>query len=134
EWQGEGPDFRIQAAGRHWRLQLDEPQPSLSWSDGRSMARLLGLHHVASPARRDDPAFHPLSLVSCEHHRGRVQATYAPRAWHGLTIRASWGATPDRDGFDLEVQVGITSPDVLRRVEMVVGSHWSGKTGDPPPT
>jgi hypothetical protein len=134
EWQGEGPDFRIQAAGRPWRLKLDEPQPCLSWSDGRSMARLLGLLHVASPTRRDDRAFEPSSLVSCEHHRGRVQATYAPRTWHGLTIRASWEPTPDRDGFDLEVQLGITSTGVLRRVEAVIGSHWSGRTGDPPPT
>jgi hypothetical protein len=134
EWQGDGPNFIIQAAGRAWTLKLDEPQPCLSWSDGRTMARLLGLQHVAAPARRDDRAFDRSSLVSCEHHRGRVQATYAPRAWHGLTIRASWEPTPDHDGFDLEVQVCVTSPGVLRRVEAVVGSHWSARTGDPQPT
>src|SRR5262249_56955726 len=103
-------------------------------ADGRSMVRLLGLCHVAATGRRDDRAFDGSSLVSCEHHRGRVQATYAPRAWHGLSIRAVWEPTPDRDGFDLEVQAWVTSRGVFRRLEVAIGSHGARTAGDPSPT
>ena len=108
-WQGDGPVFTIEAAGRTWTLGLDEAHPCLSWSDGRSMARLLGLDHVAAIGRRDESAFTGPTLVSFERHRGRIQATFAPPGWHGLSIRAAWGPTPDRDGFDLEVQVSATA-------------------------
>ncbi len=133
EWQGDGPNFLIEAAGRRWSLDLRQPQPGLRWSDGHDSARLLALHHIAAPGRRDERAFEGSSLVSLEHHRGRVQATFVPRAWHGLTVRATWEPTPHEDGFDLEVQASVTSPGVLRRVEVVIASSWSGATGDRPP-
>jgi hypothetical protein len=133
EWQGDGPHFLIEAAGRPWGLDLDEAQPGLRWSDARSTARLLALHHIAAPGRRDERAFERTALVSLEHHRGRVRATFAPRGWHGLTVRATWEPTPHAEGFDLEVQVTVTSPGVLRRVEVAVASSWAlATTGRPP--
>jgi hypothetical protein len=125
DWQGEGPEFTIDSEGRRWTLRLDEARPRLSWSDGRLVARLLGLDHVAAIGRRDESAFSGPSLVSFERHRGRIEATYVPPGWHGLSVRAAWGPTPDHDGFDLEVQVHATSVGVLRRVEVAVVSTWT---------
>jgi hypothetical protein len=131
QWHGEGPDLTIDAVGRRWGLEVDDPQPGLSWSDGRSVARLLSLRHISLVGRRDEEAFDGSSLVSVEHYRGRIQATYAPRAFHGLSIRAAWGPTPALDGFDLEVQVSVSSSRVLRRLEVEVGSYLAEAIGTP---
>ena len=125
DWQGEGPDFTIDSEGRRWTLRLDEARPCLSWSDEQTVARLLGLDHVAAIGRRDESAFTGATLTSFERQRGRIQATYTPPGWHGLSVRAAWGPTPDHDGFDLEVQVAASSVGVLRRVEVAVVSTWS---------
>jgi hypothetical protein len=123
EWQGNGPEFTIDAGGRRWRLALDGGRPGLYGSDGRSVARLLALDHIAAVGQRDDQAF-AASLVSFERHRGRVQASFAPRGWHGVNIRESWEPTPDSDGFDLDVQLWTTSTGVCWRVEVAVVSAW----------
>jgi hypothetical protein len=125
QWQGDGPVFTIADDDRLWRLELDAPRPGLSWSSRQVGARLLGLEHVATVGRRDESAFGAASLVSFERHRGRLQAIYAPRDWPGLNIRAAWAPTPDRDGFDLEVQVWSTSAGVFRRLEVAIASRWS---------
>jgi hypothetical protein len=132
-WHGYGPEFTIEVAGRRWLLKLDKDHPGLSWSDGCSRARLLGLDHVAAMGRRDETAFDGSSLVSVERYRGRVQATYIPPGWHGLNVRAAWGPTPDLDGIDLEVQVWATSTGVFRRVEVAIASAWSELARQPPP-
>jgi hypothetical protein len=132
EWQGDGPDLTIDAVGRRLGLKVDDPQPGLSWSDARSVARLLSLRHISVVGRRDEEAFDGSSLVSVEHHRGRIQATYAPRTCHGLSLRAAWGPTPGLDGFDLEVQAFVRSPRVLRRLEVEVGSDLAETIGPPP--
>jgi hypothetical protein len=129
EWQGDGPVFTTEAEGRSWRLDLDSADPCLAWSDERSMARLLGLDHVAVIGRRDESVFDRASLASFECHRGRIQAIFAPRRWRGLKVRAAWGPTPDRDGFDLEVQVWSTSTGVFRHLEVAVASSWSDAVG-----
>jgi hypothetical protein len=129
QWHGDGRDLTIDAMGRRWSLKVDDPQPGLSWSDGRSVARLLSLRHVSMVGRRDEGAFDGSSLVSVERHRGRVQATFAPRAWQGLSIRAAWGPTPADEGFDLEVQVSVRSSRVFRRLEVAVGSDLSETIG-----
>lgn len=137
EWQRGGPEWAIRAADRIWRLKVDDPRPGLDWSDGPSSARLLGLLAISASGRRDDRAFDGASLVGCECHRGRVQATYAPPDWDGLSLRAAWEPTPARDGFDLEVQVSAASTGVFRHIEVAVGSRWtealgaSTEAGDP---
>jgi hypothetical protein len=123
QWQGEGPDFTIDAVGRRWRLKVDDPNPGLSWPGGPSAARMLSLRHVATVGRLDERAFDGSSLVSLERHRGRIQATFAPSAWPGLNVRAAWGLTPAQDGFDLEVQVSVRTSRVFRHLEVAIGSH-----------
>jgi hypothetical protein len=124
-WQGDGPVFTIDLEGRTWTLRLDEAHPCLSWSDGRTTARLLGLDHVAVVGRRDASAFGGSSVVAYERHGPRIQATFVPSAWRGLSVRAAWAPTTDQDGFDLEVQVWATSTAVFRRVEVAIASLWS---------
>ncbi len=124
-WQGEGPVFTIESAGRIWTLFLDEDRPYLCWADEKSIARLLGLDHIAAIGRRDESAFTGPSLTAFEQHRGRIQATYTPPGWHGLSVRAAWGPMPDHDGFDLEVQVSATSVGLLRHLEVAVVSTWA---------
>ena len=124
-WQGEGPVFTIESAGRIWTLFLDEDRPYLCWADEKSIARLLGLDHIAAIGRRDESAFTGPSLTAFEQHRGRIQATYTPPGWHGLSMRAAWGPMPDHDGFDLEVQVSATSVGLLRHLEVAVVSTWA---------
>jgi hypothetical protein len=130
-WLGDGPVFTIEAGARPWQLDLGSSHPCLAWSDQRSSARLLGLDHVAAVGWRDESAFAGGSLASFECHRGRIQAIFAPPEWPGLNIRAAWGPTPDRDGFDLEVQVWSTSTGVFRRLEAAIASSWSESAGRP---
>ena len=55
-----------------------------------------------------------------------MQATYTPPGWHGLSVRAAWGPTPDHDGFDLEVQVtAVVGRGSSVEVEVAVVSTWS---------
>ena len=129
QWQGHGSDLTIQLLGRPWNLPLDNPKPGLCRSDGPSTACLLGLHHISTTGRRDEGVFVASSLIEVECHRGRVQATFEPRGWHGLRVRAAWEPTPDRDGFDLEVQVSVASTGTLRRFEVAVDSRLSETAG-----
>jgi hypothetical protein len=123
-WRGEGPVFTVDRAGRTWRLALDDPNPCLSWSDDGCRARLLALEHVAAAGRCDATAFTGPSLVSWARHGSRIEATFAPPGWPGLNVRAAWQPTGEA-GFDLEVQVWMTLTEVLRRLEIGVGSVWS---------
>lgn len=131
-WRGDGPVLTSDLAGRTWRLALDDPHPGLSWSDAGYQARILTLDHVAAAGRRDPSAFAGPSLVSWGRHGNRLEATFTPPAWPGLNVRAAWSPTADQSGFDLEVQVWITTTALLRRLEIAVGSHWWRETNDPP--
>ncbi len=84
----------------------------------------MALEHVAAVGRCDVEAFAGRSLVSWARQGSRLEATFAPPAWPGLNVRAAWQPTGEV-GFDLEVQVWMTSPGMLRRVEIAVGSVWS---------
>jgi hypothetical protein len=121
---GDWTDLILDVAGRPWTLALDGPRAGLSWSDGRSLVQLLGLRHIATTGRLDERAFDDSSLVSVERLRGRIQATFAPQAWDGLSIRAAWEPTPGHDGFDLEIQAAVSSTRVFRRLEVEIGSCW----------
>ncbi len=133
-WRGASPVLTADLAGRTWRLTLDDPRPGLSWSDAGDQARILTLDHVAGSDRRDPSAFTRSSLVSWGRHGTRLEATFAPPAWPGLNVRAAWSPTADRAGFDLEVQVGMTSTAVLRQLEIAVRSVWWQETDSPPDT
>jgi hypothetical protein len=123
--QGDGTELILHAAGRPWTLALDAPRPGLFWSDEQSLVRLLGLRHIATTSRLDEQAFDASSLVSVERHRGRIQASFAPQAWDGLSIRAAWQPTPSGDGFDLEIQAAVSSTRIFRRLEVAISSCWN---------
>jgi hypothetical protein len=61
-------------------------------------------------------------LVEYERYRAAIRATFAPRAWSGLRVRASWWAT-SRDVVDLEVQVTASSVGELEGLEVGVVSR-----------
>lgn len=126
-WQGNGTDFSIVIGGQRWRLKVDDPRPGLSGPE----CRLLGLHYVSIAGHHDDQAFDGTSLLACESHHDHIQATYAPRTRPGLSVRATWSPTPDRDGFDLEVQVAVGSGAELRRLEVAIESVWPTKPRSP---
>jgi hypothetical protein len=64
------------------------------------------------------------TLLSVERYRARVQATYAPRDWSGLIVRAAWSPSCGGAGVDLEVQASASSVGKLRNVEVMVQSDW----------
>lgn len=131
-WRGDGPVLTSELAGRTWRLALDAPHPGLSWADAGYQARILTLDHIATTGRRDPSVFAGVSLASWTRHGTRLEVTFAPPAWPGLNVRAAWSPTADKTGFDLEVQVWITSTAVLRRLEIAVSSLWWRETDSPP--
>jgi hypothetical protein len=63
-------------------------------------------------------------MVNVERYRARVQATFAPPGWGGLTVRAAWSPSCGGAGVDLEVQASASSVGELRDVELVVQSWW----------
>ena len=74
--------------------------------------------------------FTPATLVSVERYRARVQATFAPPGWGGLTVRAAWSPSCGGAGVDLEVQASASSVGLLRDVEVIVQSHGErGRAG-----
>lgn len=133
-WRGDGPVLASDLAGRTWRLTLDDPHPGLICSDAGYQASILTLDHVAAAGHRDASAFGRTSLVSWARHGTRLEATFAPPDWPGLNIRAAWSPTTDRAGFDLEVQVWMTSTAVLHRLEIAVSSLWWRETDSRPDT
>lgn len=126
-WQGDGPDFTIEVAGHRWTLRVQAADPGLVCQEGGLVGHFLALQGLSTADHRgefDWPFGEAFSLLGFERLRHRVQATYAPHDWPGLTIRASWEPTPDNQGFDLEIQVSSSSFEVLRSLEMTVGSVW----------
>src|SRR3954453_17519346 len=123
-WEGNGPEFRALGGGGPWTLKVDESEPGLTWSDGRSIAKLLALHDVATVGRCGERVFNAATLIGFARHRAGVEATFAPSGWGGLTIRATWSPTPARHGVDLEVQISATTVSQLTRVEVGILSQW----------
>ena len=68
------------------------------------------------------------ALVGRREYRSRVQATYAPGDWDGLTVRAAWGPSCDGAGVDLEVQASASSVGLLHDVEVMIESQWERST------
>jgi hypothetical protein len=86
--------------------------------------RLLSLYGLAAAGRFETEVFTPATLVGLERYRARIQATFAPPGWGGLTVRAAWGPSCGGAGVDLEVQASASSVGQLRDLEVVVQSQW----------
>jgi hypothetical protein len=56
--------------------------------------------------------------------RSRIQATYQPADWGGLSVRASWSPTLEAQGLDLEIQVSASSVGELKAIEVFVASQF----------
>jgi hypothetical protein len=124
QWEGHGPEFTLRWGGRTWALSLDQANPGLYWSDGRSIGKLLSLHGLAVAGRAGAEVFTPAALVGFARLRRRVEATFAPPDWGGVTVRAAWSPTPNREAVDLEVQVNASSVGELQDFEAHVVSLW----------
>jgi hypothetical protein len=128
-WEGSDGDFTLNWAGRHWTLKFDETDPGLRCDVGPWSSRLLSLHGLAAVGRFDDRVFTAATLVGVEKYRSRVQATFAPRGWGELTVRAAWSPSCGGAGVDLEVQASASSVGLLRDVEVIVQSLWERRDG-----
>lgn len=117
-WRRAGDAYEIDWCGSSWSLGTGDHRPGLA-PKGRG-GRHLALAGLAATGRRDEHAFAPESLVGLEVIHGRLMATFEPRGWHGLTVRAAWGPCRDGRGIDLEVQASATSVGELRRLEVLV--------------
>jgi hypothetical protein len=111
---GEGPAFTIERGGRTWVLRPDADRPGLAGDPG-SMLALAGL---AARGRSDPRALHGATLVQCQRHFERIEATYRPPDWGELTVRAAWFPGGE-DCLDLEVEVSARSVGLLRAVEVL---------------
>jgi hypothetical protein len=90
---------------------------------------LLSLHGLKAPGRFEDRVFTGTTLVGVERYRSRIQATYAPGDWGGLTVRAAWSPSCKGAGVDLEVQASASSVNLLHDVEVMVQSRWERSDG-----
>lgn len=90
-------------------------------TDG-AQGRLLTLSGLAATGRREVGAFRKDDLIGVELLHSRLLATFAPRGWHGLTVRAAWGPSPQGEGLDLEIQASTSTVGELRRLEILVES------------
>jgi len=131
-WTGPGPVFSLTWGGRPWTLKVDEACPGLRGESDCAGVKLLSLHGLAQVGRFESAAFTGATLVGFERLRCRVQATFAPRGWGGLVVRAAWSPTAGRDAIDLEVQVSCTSVGAIHDLEVVVLSQVGEHDGEQP--
>ena len=101
------------------------------WTTGRCQSPLLA--RSGCGGRLETQVFSPATLVNVERYRASVQATFAPKGWGGLTVRAAWSPSSGGGAIDLEVQASASSVGVLRDVEVIVQSLW-GMSGGPDPS
>jgi hypothetical protein len=124
-WTGLGPDFSVSWGGRPWTLELDDASPGLRFDSDRAAVKLLSLHGLAQAGRFESGVFTRANLVGFERVRSRVQATFAPRGWGGLVVRAAWTPIVRRDAIELEIQVSCTSVGEIHDLEVMVVSQVS---------
>jgi hypothetical protein len=123
-WEESGGSFVLDWGGRHWTLNIIEPEPGLRSKVDVGFASVLSLHGIAAAGRFESHVFTPGTLIKMERYRSCVQATFAPSGWGGLTVRAAWSPSCGGAGIDLEVQASATSVGLLRDVEVIVQSQW----------
>lgn len=117
--------------GSIWNLDHPDGRMGLRPAEG-SEHRLLSLEGLAASGRREDGVFNAEALVGVELLHSRMYATFAPKGWHGLTIRAAWGPARDGEGLDLEIQAITSSVGELEKLEVIVGSTWSAGVAEAP--
>lgn len=119
-WQGSGPEYELEWGGRTWVLKVDGAVPGLTVR-GAAVGPLLALEGVAAIGRSEPGALSGATLIGHERVAERVEATYAPVDWGGLTVRAAW-VPVEGDAISLEVQVSARTVDELKGVEVKVAS------------
>jgi hypothetical protein len=124
-WQGTGPEFSLELRAVSLSLNVEKAIPGIELADSHGMALLLALDGLARAGRTDRRAFGPQSLVGWDVIRGRLEATFAPKRWEGLTVRAAWTPMPSGDGVDLEIQASANSAAKYKHVEVLVSSRWA---------
>jgi hypothetical protein len=129
DWRGSGGDYTLCWGGRAWTLKVDGAQPGVYCDAEHWSSRLLSLHGLAAVGRFEHEVFTSATLVSVERYRSRVQATFAPPGWDGLTVRAAWSPSCGGAGIDLEVQANASSVGLLHDVEVMVQSQWALRDG-----
>jgi len=129
-WERSNGTHAIQWDGSVWTLDHSNGRVGLRPSDGSSH-RLLQLEGLAATGRREDDVFTADSLVHVETLHSRVYATFHPKGWHGLTVRAAWGSSREGGGLDLEIQAATSSVGELEKLEIIVGSTWSASAAKP---
>jgi hypothetical protein len=120
-WQGSRSTYEIPWGGETWVLEGQLPRPGL-YRRGSGGERFLSLEGLGAPDRRDTASPLFWSLAGVEVVRSRVEATYEPRDWAGLRIRASWSPTTAGNGMDLEIQVWASSVGQLQAIEVFVAT------------
>lgn len=120
-WRRAAEEFTIDWGGRAWTLDPSDGRIGLRPTDGVK-DRLLVLSGLAATGRGEAGSFRNDDLIGVELLHSRVLATYAPRGWHGLTVRAAWGPSLHGDGLDLEIQASTSTVGELRRLEISVES------------
>lgn len=130
-WDSSKEKRALRWGGSLWNLDHPDGRMGLRPADGSAAHRLLSLEGLAATGRREDGVFNRDSLVGVELLHSRMYATYAPKGWHGLTIRAAWGPAREGGGLDLEIQATTTSVGELEKLEIIVGSTWSPIAADP---
>jgi hypothetical protein len=123
-WHGSGGEFTLPWGARSWTLKFDEPEPGLRCERDLWFSKLLSLNGLAAAGRFDSQVFSPATLVTVERYRSRVQATFAPPGWGGLTVRAAWSPSCAGVGVDLEIQAVASTVGELEAVEVFVQSQW----------
>ena len=125
-WEARGAGYELEWGGRTWSLTVDTPAPGLR-SEEPHAGPLLGLDGIAAAGRRAPLALSGATLVGCGRRFERIEATFAPLGWGGLTVRAAWSPCAS-DGVDLELQVSAVSVDELKALEVLTVSRLP----DPP--
>ena len=120
-WRRSADEYTIEWGGCGWTLDASLDRIGLRPADD-ARVRLLTLSGLATTGRREDGAFRKVDLIGVELLHSRLLASFAPQGWHGLTVRAAWGPSPQGDGLDLEIQASTSTVGELRRLEILVES------------
>src|SRR3954447_6915268 len=128
-WRKTASGFTVPWGGQLWTLGVDSERPGLR-SNNLLHGSMLTLEGAAAPGRNDPRALSGDTLSKVEMVRSRIEATYTPADWGGLSVRASWSPTFEAQGVDLEIQISASSVGELRAVEVIVASRFTER-GNP---
>jgi hypothetical protein len=129
DWRGRGQAWELEWGGRTWSLDPSGARPGL-WVRGAGagasgIGPLLGLDGLAAVGRHDPGVFPGEGPPGLTVRDGSVEATYQPRGWPGLTVRAAWRPVGS-DAVDLEVEAVLADAPgaigVVRGFEVTVAS------------